>query len=70
VLQHIVVIRPDEATCQGRRYHMVMACYYVGLHLNGGCTPRRNDVQVCNKQGSLGHVTRAQGPHGDQVGPR
>jgi hypothetical protein len=30
----------------------------------------RGAIQICNEQGSLGHVARAQGPSKDQVGPR
>jgi hypothetical protein len=55
---------------QGYRHHTVVAYDYAGLHLDGRRAFQRNAAQVRNERGLLGRVTRAQGPGGDQVGPR
>ncbi|CAN5976168.1 unnamed protein product [Sphagnum jensenii] len=69
VVQHRVVIRPDEVAHQGLHRHTAMAYYYMGLSPGDGRTPQRSVVQVHNEQGLPRCATRAQGPSGDQVGP-
>ncbi len=70
MVQHRAIVKSDEVVYQGHRRHATLACNYASLHPNGGHTPLRGVVQVCNERRLPGCTAKVQGSGEDQVGPR
>jgi hypothetical protein len=70
MVQHRIVVGPNEAMRQHHCCHVIAICDCVGLHFGGECALRRGATQVCNERGSPGRALKVQGSSRDKVGPR
>ncbi len=70
MVQHIVVIGPNEVAHQSHCRHATTTYDYVGLCPSIGHTLQHDVIEVHNKQRPLGYVTKVQGLGKDQARPR